>query len=159
MKKSLAKFHLQLKEIEILIPQMQSLQPEVSAVPVGWHLSHSLKVIYNVLKAIEKSDPLEYKKKFNFKRLLVLATGKFPRGKVRAPSSVLPDADLNPGKLGHQLEKAKQKSVGFEHLPKKAFFKHPFLNDLNRNQTIRFLVVHTEHHLKIAREIIAGSRK
>ena len=156
MKKNLKKLELQLREIEQLIPQMQSLQPAVSAVPVGWHLSHSLKVIHNILAAIEKSNPSEYRKKFNFNRLLVLTSGKIPRGKVRAPSVVLPDADLDPQKLKHQLEKTRQKRIGFEDLPKKAFFKHPFLDDLNRNQTIRFLVVHTEHHLKIAREIVSS---
>ena len=154
MKKNLKKLRAQLDEIELLIPKMDEKNKAVSAAPVGWHLSHSLKVIYNVLASIEKSEPSEFQKKFNFKRLLIFTTGKIPRGKVRAPSTVIPDAELTSEKLEYHLQQTREKTAILEDLPKMAFFDHPFFDHLNRNQTAKFLVIHTEHHLKIARDII-----
>lgn len=154
MKKNLKKLRSQLDEIELLIPRMSEKNVAVSAAPVAWHLSHSLKVIYNVLGSLENSEPSEFKKKFNFKRLLIFTTGKIPRGKVRAPSAVVPDADQTSEKLEHHLQQTRSKTLVLENLPKMAFFDHPFFDHLNRDQTTKFLVIHTEHHLKIARDII-----
>ena len=154
MKKDLKKLQSQLDEMELLIPKMNEKNKVVSAAPVGWHLSHSLKVIYNILGAIEKSEPSEYQKKFNFKRLLIFTTRKIPRGKVRAPSTVIPDENLTSEKLEHHLEQTRKKTSVLEGVPKRAFFNHPFFDHLNRDQTAKFLVIHTEHHLKIARDIL-----
>lgn len=137
-----------------MIPQLDRKNPAVSAATVGWQISHSLKVINAILSTLKTSNAHEYEKKFNFKRLLVLTTGRIPRGKVRAPSIVEPDAELNQEKIKRQLSEVKQQMHGLEDLPKKAFSRHPFFHHLNRNQTFKFLVIHTEHHLKIARDIL-----
>jgi len=34
------------------------------------------------------------------------------------------------------------------------FFTHPFFGDLKKKETISFLSIHTEHHLKIIREML-----
>jgi len=40
-------------------------------------------------------------------------------------------------------------------LPADAWFRHFVLGTLRRDRALRFLAVHTEHHLRIVREILA----
>ena len=47
--------------IEKLIPFFEKKNLKVSAVNVGWHLDHSLKVINSASDALKQSDPKNYK--------------------------------------------------------------------------------------------------
>ena len=136
------------------IPEMSAEKTKVSGAKIGWHISHSLKVITHVLEALGKSEPARFKKSFNLKRFLVLTTRRIPRGKAKSPSSVLPDADLTPEGLHQQISSAREKLAALEVLPKNAFFNHPFFDHLTRDQTEEFFMIHTEHHLKIMRDIL-----
>jgi hypothetical protein len=51
------------------------------------------------------------------------------------------------------LQTAKNNIEKMKHLPKNAFFKHPFFDHLNKKDTYKFLQLHTIHHLKIIEEI------
>ncbi len=46
----------------------KSINPEVSEVPVEWHLYHMLKTINEIYKTLERSDPKKYKTSFNISR-------------------------------------------------------------------------------------------
>ena len=151
---NLEKLRLQLSEFEDYIPQMNTEKADISKASAGWHISHSLKVINNVIEALRHSDPGNFRKSFNLNRLLVLMTGRIPRGKAKSPTAVLPDADLNPEILLKQISSAREKLAEFAELPKNAFFKHPFFDHLSRDPTKKFLVIHTEHNLKIIRNIL-----
>lgn len=159
MIKSLQKLEEQLKEMEKMIPFLGSTDPEVSKVPVSWHLAHNLKVIHSILTGLKQSDPAYYRKKFSWKKEMVYLTGKIPRGKARAPKTVLPEEDLSPEELKLQISDARKEISEISALPKNAYFKHPFFGDISRDATPRFLVIHTEHHLKIMRDILTGSKK
>ena len=126
----------------------------VSAVNVGWHISHSLKVINNILHRLQNSDPGKYKKQFNFLRLYILLFGRIPRGKAQAPSAVLPDKEIDATQLNEQITLTRKNLSKLKDLSKKAFYTHHYFGDLDRNQTVKFLTIHTEHHLKIIRNIL-----
>ncbi|WP_026776999.1 DUF1569 domain-containing protein [Polaribacter sp. Hel_I_88] len=136
---------IQFKELKNLI---------VSKATVGWHLDHSLKVLNSVLLAIKESDPNLYKKKFNSVRFITFTLGKFPRGKVKAPKRVLPPEIIETEVIENQLEEVKSKLKYMNELEENQFFDHPFFDHLNKKQTIKFLGMHTNHHLKIIKDIL-----
>jgi hypothetical protein len=144
-------------ELEKKIPFIDQKNEVVSKVTVGWHLEHSLLALIKMITAAENSNPEEYKWQFNFKRTIVFAIGKFPRGKAKAPTSVIPAGEVNLAAIAKMIEKAKQKVEVFDQLSKDRFFKHPVFGDLRINQAHRVIVIHTNHHLKIIKDIISGS--
>lgn len=141
-------------ELNSNIPNLENRNLAVSNATVGWQIEHSLRVLSRIISALEKSNPNDYKSKFNFKRFLIFTTNKIPRGKVKAPQIVQPIDAISINSLKENLEKVKIKIATLDTLPKNNFFPHPFLNDLNVKQTQKFLVLHTMHHLKIIRDIV-----
>ncbi len=92
----------------------------------------------------------------------VLGTGFIPRGIGRAPSAALPDTPVNIDRLRdtietqvrhldtidaerHQVARSRQQ------------FRHPVFGFLTPRQWIRFVHVHTKHHMKIVRDILSES--
>jgi hypothetical protein len=149
----------QLEEMKTYIAFKTQKNPEISKAPVGWHLAHSLKVIHSILSSLDISDPAQYRKTFSWKKELIYLTGKIPRGKARAPKKVLPEDNISEEELRDQIFKASRKITGISKLPKKAFFEHPYFGHIKRDETAKFLVIHTEHHLKIIRDVVGSKTK
>lgn len=143
-----------LNELEAAIPLAEKKSPLISQANVGWHIEHSLLVIHAVLDSLRRSDPALYKWKFSMPRIFVYSFGTIPRGRGKAPAIVQPNGTCEPAKLYEAIKTAKEKWEGLDKLPANSFFKHPYFGHLNVKPTRRFLAIHTEHHLKIIREII-----
>jgi hypothetical protein len=141
----------QLSEMEALIPFAHLSHPTISNASVGWHLAHNILVINQVVKSIAQSDPAMYQPKQSFGKWYVFLTKSIPRGKVKAPKMVNPTLDLD---LNEALERASLGLLNLMSVAPNQFFHHPFLGDLNREKTLKFLWIHTEHHLKIIRDLI-----
>jgi hypothetical protein len=109
-----------------------------------------------MITAVEHSNPADIKKKFNPKRSLVLMLGKIPRGKAKAPDAVKPGAEINRATITGLIEKARQKAESFEKLSQDKFFTHPVFGDLQLNQARKIIAIHTDHHIKIIKDIISG---
>lgn len=148
------KLRAQLDEMEECIPLKSELNPLVSRVSVGWHLAHNLKVIHSILDALEDSDPKEYRKSFSWMKELVYLTGRIPRGKARSPKKVLPDDNVSEEEIRQQISLARNKIPQLQNLPKNAFFEHPYFGHIKKDETTKFLVIHTGHHLRIIRDIL-----
>tara|TARA_R110002049_G_scaffold37208_3_gene117561 strand:+ start:2317 stop:2790 length:474 start_codon:yes stop_codon:yes gene_type:complete len=143
-----------LTQIEINIPFKEKRNPSVSKSDVAWQLGHALKVINHVLSILEKTEPDKYQKKFNIKRSILLSLGWFPRGKVKAPSFVTPPELILEEDLHAQLESANTHLNNLKLVAEKAFFIHHIFGMLSKVQTLRFLEIHTKHHLKIVNDIM-----
>jgi hypothetical protein len=143
-------------ELECKIPEHELLNSSVSKSSVGWHIEHILLTFNLVVESISKSNPNNYKRSFNFNRLLVFTLNKIPRGKVKAPKPVRPQEDFTMESLISHLEKATTNLEKLSTLSSTHYFEHPFLGQLNLKSTIRFLKLHTNHHLTIIKEIISS---
>ena len=130
------------------------INSKVSKSSVGWHLDHALKVINTVSEKTIHSNPKDYKSSFNFKQWLILKLGFFPRGKAKAPKIVLPPKTILEAEIQQQLQTAKANIEKLEKCPVNAYFIHPLFGMLNKKQTLRFLQIHTNHHLKIVDDIL-----
>jgi len=128
-------------------------KPNISKATIGWHIDHSLKVINNVIIALQKSDPSTYEKNFSFLGKVFFKLGFFPRGKARAPKNVIPPEVILKEDLLLQLEQAKFNIKAISNLDKNAYFKHPLFGNVNTDKIHRFLALHTNHHLKIMNDI------
>ena len=147
------------KEIESItnaIEHHKKQNETVSKSGVDWHIDHSLKVIIGVCGVLKKSDPKKYKWTFNFWRTIVFIVKRFPRGKAKAPKITYTNEVIEKEQLLSQLTLAKKELLEIESLPKNSHFKHPIFEVLNLKQTIKFLGLHTKHHLKITNEIISS---
>lgn len=154
MERQLQRLSAQLDEMEQKIPFSGSIAPAVSKVPVSWHLAHNLKVINSILKGLEISEPASFRRSFSWKKELVYLFGKMPRGKARAPKRVLPEANVSAEELQKEIREIRRRLTLIKDLPKNAFFEHPYFGHISRDETPKFLVIHTEHHLKIMRDIL-----
>lgn len=142
------------RELENNIQHFEKNNTAVSSAAVGWHLEHTLLVLIRVIDATEKSNPKDYQWNFNFKRMLVYTMGKIPRGKGKAPKQVQPQNIISKETLTNSVATAKNKLVQLGKLNSHNFFEHYLFGKLTLKQTIKFLEIHTFHHLKIINDII-----
>ena len=143
-----------LSKIEAQIPNKELQNPSVSKSDIGWQLDHALKVFNAVSAWTENSNPKEYKRTFNFWRSVLLPLCYIPRGKSRAPKKVLPPDIIRNEDLLSQLQQARQHLEMIKPLPKTSYFNHHMFGLLTKQQTLRFLEMHTKHHLKIVKDIL-----
>ena len=143
-----------LNELEAQITNYSKLNQAISAGNVGWHIVHSCLVINSVCGAVLKSDPSKFIKKFSFKAFLVLLLNSFPRGKAKAPSFTMPSEELSPASILNSIQAARANIEALSKADKNQYFTHPIFGDLNTGQTFKFLGVHTNHHLKIIKDIL-----
>ena len=146
--------HHILLQLENHIPNLDKTNSKVSNSTVGWQIDHSLLVINGIVEQLEISNPNEFQPKWNFPKFMVFTTGKIPRGKAKAPKVVIPTQVATQEELIAKLEVAKNNILKLNSFSENSFFKHPFFKDLNVKQTEKFLVIHTQHHLKIIQDIL-----
>lgn len=142
--------------LESHIPQSGKINATVSSSPVGWHLSHSALVINQVIEGLKKSNPAEYKWKFSWPRIYVYTMGKIPRGRGKAPKSVQPTGNISADTLRNNLSLARFKLDELKILHPHNYIVHPYFGKLNVKSTLKFLYIHTKHHLEIIEDIVKG---
>jgi len=143
----------QLNEMQNFAEKWDVKNPDVSMESVGWHLLHNLKVINGMIASLAASDPNNYAPKFSYYKWRILLTKNIPRGKARAPKSAMP-TQIDKDELDAALDRASLSVLNLLNQSPKQYFTHPMFGDLNTKLTQRFLWIHTEHHLKIVRDIV-----
>ena len=143
-----------LSTLEQKIAHFDAKNLKVSAKGVDWHIDHSLKVIIGIIQTLKKSSPADYQWKFNATRTYILTKGSIPRGKGKAPQSVVNNETILIDDVLNQFAKAKSLIAELDSLPKKSNFKHPYFGLLDLRMTKRFLKIHTNHHIKIIDNIL-----
>lgn len=143
----------QLKTIESYIAKEDSDNLSISQVSIYWHIEHSLQVLLQVITFLNNSYVEDYKPKPSFFKWLIMTTRYIPRGKGRAPQQTVPKVKSTQKELTILLEKAKTAIETVAYLPEKKNFKHPYFGYLHKKDTIKFIEIHTNHHLKIINDI------
>ena len=135
------------------IPQYQLVDNTISEASIGWHIEHSCLVIIKITETVKGSDSTKYQHRFNFKKWYVFLTGKFPRGRAKAPASVLPVDNITQESLMDSIARAKNAVIELGDCTKNQYFLHPIFGNLNKTETIPFLAIHTKHHLRIIQDM------
>jgi hypothetical protein len=150
-----------MKNLDALMPELANYIPNfnqsnksISEVTVGWHIEHCLLVIKQITSTVAQSEPKLYKSKFNMSRFFVFLSKTIPRGKAQAPKVVIPTEEITLDSLKASLANTYQAITYLKDCEEHQYFMHPFFGQLNKKQTIKFLAIHTEHHLKIIRDIL-----
>ena len=150
-----------MKNIDAIMPELANYIADynqsnkaISEASVGWHIEHSLLVIKQITATVAQSEPKLYKSKFNVKRFVVFLTKTIPRGKAKAPKVVIPSEEITVDLLQESLKNTYQAITYLKDCEANQYFMHPFFGQLNKKQTIKFLAIHTKHHLKIIRDIL-----
>ncbi len=144
----------QLRKIESLLPEIDKEHLQVSKASVGWHLEHSLLILNGSLKGLTITNPENYKPKFSIKKFVFLNFGLIPRGKIKSPKQFFPLETPSKESIEKLLNLAKERLEAVKNLPEKSYITHPFLGDFDKKNTLKFLALHTNHHLKIVGDIL-----
>lgn len=149
-----------IKNLEILLGTVEKYLPfyekqveGISKSPIGWHIEPLLLTLDRVIERLSQTNKKNYKWKFNLSRLVILTTGKIPRGRAKSPSSVRPQTDIHQESLTSHLKLTRDKLKQLEQLDPGQYFEHPYFGHIKLKQTVRFLEIHTTHHLQIIKDI------
>ena len=150
-----------MKNLDAIVPELATYIPNyyqsntaISEASVGWHIEHCLLVIKQITASVAQSEPKLYKSKFNLSRFFVFLSKTIPRGKAKAPKVVIPSNEITLEALQESLKNTYGAITYLKDCEELQYFMHPFFGQLNKKQTIKFLAIHTEHHLKIIRYIL-----
>ena len=153
----MVKLSKRLNELETKISKSESLNLAVSKSSVGWHIEHTLLVVNATIDALKKSDPNKYKRKFNFPKILVFTINKIPRGRAQSPRWLQPTNNSTVEVLKNHFNITKGKLAELQILKANNYIEHPVFGKLNLKPSIRFLEIHTKHHIDIIRDIIKAN--
>jgi hypothetical protein len=153
MRSSLHKNVFLLNQLESYVNTHEKLNDAVSGETIGWHIAHSCQVINTITNVIVHSDPSKAKPKFSGAYYWIILTNKIPRGKAKAPNIVIPKKTISKEEVIEEIELAKANLQTLASTGQNKYFTHPIFGDLNVPKTLRFFTVHTDHHLKIIRDI------
>jgi len=143
-----------IETLKAYIPKASLVDETISASSIGWHIDHSLLVITQIIKAMEASDPAEYQFQFNVKRMLAFTLNRFPRGAAKAPKAVKPIDTFDASKTLLAFDALQDRLKVLDELQPNQFFLHPFFGKLNQKAAIKMLSIHTDHHLRIIKDIL-----
>ncbi len=143
---------------ELRADDLQLRQPSISGWSVAQQLDHILKVCSAMLKGLIRPGEAP-PAGINMIGRVILLVGRIPRGRGKAPER-LRGVDASAEQLAASLEDVRRlltevRAESFRPA-NNPILRHPFFGGLTPAQTLRTIVVHTRHHLRIAREIIAA---
>ena len=131
--------------------------PRVSAWSPAEHLDHSIRVTASVLKNVADSN--EIAGGINLLGRIILLAGRIPRGRGRSPErfrGALTDRTA----LEAAITSVEQQLATNDRallLSPKVISRHPRFAGLTAEQALRFLAIHTDHHLRIVRDILRAT--
>ncbi|MCB1008563.1 MAG: DinB family protein [Acidobacteria bacterium] len=160
----LAPLAAQIDEIGALLDDcpLDLRAPRVSGWSVGEQVDHMTQVLASGLGLLE--TPGEPRPNgINLSGRILLALRWIPRGVGKSPKGVLPRG-ASPEDLRERLADLRRRLDAISAAPDRLAdprptIPHPYFGALNPAQGLRFLAIHTRHHLKIVRDIRKASSR
>lgn len=147
----------QLTELESYIPFFQKKSDPISSSTIGWQIEHTLLTINAIIAKVDSSNPADYRWSFKMPRYIVFTIGKIPRGRAQSPKNVQPGNTISEESLQQHLNTTRQQIQRIDKMHEGNFFEHPIFGHLKTKQAIRFLEIHTKHHLDIVKDIVKAN--
>lgn len=145
-----------LEELRISAASAALRVPEVSEWSVGMHIHHCCLATVGACRSLIASTPPTPRSGFSLVRAVVFSSGRIPRGRGRSPDVVLPRQDVAPDELCTLLDQSEQILAEARDLDPRAWFRHSAFGVLDRDKTLRFILIHNRHHLRIISDIVAA---
>jgi hypothetical protein len=152
-------FEEQLDRVAALLdaePDPTPLRAErVSGWSVGEQVDHLLKIVRANLDRLEERRPA--RRSINLVGRIVLGLGRIPRGVGKCPASLCGSARAR-AELRSELAAVRARLAQVARATAlwsdpRPLVGHPYFGGLTPKQALRFLAVHTDHHLRIVAEI------
>ena len=128
--------------------------PAVSEWSIGMHVHHCCLVMIAVCQSLIASTPPPPRSRFSLVTALVFSSGRIPRGRGRSPDEVLPRQDVSAAELGTLLDQSERILTEVHDLDPKAWFRHFVFGVLDRDKTVRLILIHNRHHSRIISDIL-----
>jgi DinB family protein len=152
--KSLARIRAQSERIRALLASRDLRAPVPrSAWSVGEQLDHTIKVASSSIQVLLKPVLPTLPRGINFTGRMVLLSGWIPRGVGKAPEKLTgihttaDELHARLAELDTLIDRAlASATAGRDGSP---VLRHPMFGGLSFAQAIEFVVIHTDHHLKI----------
>lgn len=149
----MSKLLSQVEKLETFTEYSHAVALDVSSWTVGQQISHCCLVLRNVTMLLRRSGPEPEEPKLTRFGEMVFEAGQIPRGRGKAPASVVPEIGPSAHELSEQLAKARKANATLAGLPEEATFEHPYFGVLDKRHSVRFLEIHTDHHIRIIEDI------
>ena len=139
----------QIEQFSLIVRKLGRPYQEYPIISCIAHIDSLLEV-----KGLITDIATKFKNNFSFLGRIFFTLGFFPRGKAKSPKYVKPPETILKEDLISQLKTAKNNINNIIDLDKNAYFKHPIFGNINKKRVTKFLKLHTNHHLKIVRDIL-----
>ena len=130
--------------------------PAVSDWSIGMHVHHCCLAMIGICQSLIASTPPPPRAGFSLVRSLVFLSGRIPRGRGRSPDLVMPRQNVSPAELRTLLDQSGRILTEVHDLDPNAWFRHFAFGVLDRDKTLRFILIHNRHHLRIISDIVAA---
>ena len=137
--------------------QLCARQERISAWSPAEHLDHMYKVSMSIVRRINDEEAKPSRRGINLMGRVILLLGWIPRGQGKTPErlsgAICTGAHIEAalGRLEQALDTLPLDAVDASRSP---IVPHPLFGGLTPSQALRFIVIHTKHHLRIIDEIL-----
>jgi len=143
----------QFRSLLTLKSRFDKRRDEVSGWSVGQHAEHLAMALSAMVVSLVTDRQYEGDTPLSDHKDSVLETGGIPRGAVQAFETAIPGDD-DADRIAGALNKALSRLQRVKNLPPAARVRHPMLGMLDRDESLRFIEVHNDHHRRIIDEIL-----
>ncbi len=130
--------------------------PAVSEWSIGMHVHHCCLAMVGFCQSLIASTPPTPRSRFSLVTAVVFSSGRIPRGRGRSPDVALPRQDVSPAELWTLLDQSERILTEVHDLDPKTWCRHVVFGVLDRDKTLRFILIHNRHHLRIISDIVAA---